>query len=296
MKYILSILASGKFPEVELGKNKYEAIKKASKMIFHGLAMEEKYQIFISNYLEFEKEILDYTVQRMIREPVPYDDYFHVKMGFNRRLINLLTAARLYVDQLHHHLRKCMPDNQNTKEEVTSLFSEEYDNSLEYRFMEALRNYVQHRGLPVHWVQFKGHANGSGKDRMLIFSFQLASQKESLKKDIFKKKVLEEIPEKIDLKMATRVYVEGISRIHCAARRLVEQHLTEARSLFEDVIASYRQVFSEKFVGLFAICLKENKIIERVPLLLEWDDIRIKLSRRNQELINLRNSYVSGQG
>jgi hypothetical protein len=297
MKYILRIHALGKYPEVELDKSRYEAIKKARTMLSDGLAMEEKYEILISNYLEFEKEILEHAAQLMIRHPHDYYDFFQVRMSFNRRLVNLLTAARLYVDQLHRHVRADSPDSQTAKEEVASLFSREYDNSLEYRFMEALRNYVQHQGIPVHWVQFYPHADTSGEKKLLIYSMELASQKELLQEDhTFKKSVLEEIPEKVDLKTATRVYVEGISRVHCAARKLVEQSLAEARSIIEDAIASCRQVFSKEFVGLHAICLDENKIVESVPLLLDWDDVRIKLSKRNSELVNLRNRYVSGQG
>lgn len=296
MKHILRIHALGKYPEVDLDKNNYESIKKARATLSEGLAMEEKYEILISNYLEFEKEILEHAVQSMIRHPYDYDDFFQVRMSFNRRLVNLLTAARLYVDQLHRHVVATIPDNQNTKDIVASLFSREYDNRLEYRFMEALRNYVQHRGIPVHLVQFNNHAEDSGKERWLIYSMELASQKKYLQEDDeFKKSVLEEIPEEVDLKMAARIYVEGISRVHGAARKLVERSLAEARSIIENAIASYREVFSEKFVLLHAICLDENKIVESVPLLLDWDDVRIKLSKRNSELVNLRNRYVSGQ-
>ena len=48
----------------------------------------------------------------------------------------------------------------------------------------------------------------------------------------------------------------------------------------------------KEIVGLHAICLDENKIVESVSLLLDWDDVRIKLSKRNSELANLRNRYV----
>ena len=52
----------------------------------------------------------------------------------------------------------------------------------------------------------------------------------------------------------------------------------------------------KEIVGLHAICLHENRIVESVSLLLDWDDVRIELSKRNSELVNLRNRYVSGQG
>ena len=59
MRYVLSIHALGKYPEVELDKSKYESLKKSRKVLSDALAMEEKYEILISNYLELEEEILN---------------------------------------------------------------------------------------------------------------------------------------------------------------------------------------------------------------------------------------------
>jgi hypothetical protein len=162
--------------------------------------------------------------------------------------------------------------------------------------MEALRNYVQHRGIPVHWIKYNSSSDDSGEERQLIYSMELASLKEYLQEDDdFKKNVLSEIPDKIDLIMATRVYIEGISKVHCAARKLVEQSLKESRSIIDNAQASYQKIYRDKFVGLHAICLKKNKVEDSVPLLLDWDDVRLKLTKRNLELVNLRNRYVTGK-
>jgi hypothetical protein len=66
MKYLLRINALGTFPEISLDKGEFDSIKSARQILSHGLAMEEKYEILISNYLEFEKEILDQAVQSMV--------------------------------------------------------------------------------------------------------------------------------------------------------------------------------------------------------------------------------------
>lgn len=296
MKYILRILALGKYPEIDLDKENFESIKRAKAALSDGLAMEANYEILISNYLDFETEILKQAAQLMIRYPLDYDDFFTSRIGFNRKLINLLTAARLYVDQLSSHVGGIIVGNTNIKDHIKNLFSEEYDKSLEYRFMEALRNHVQHRGLPVHWTQFKGSSDESGEDRKLVYSMELASQKAYLQEDSeFKKNVLEELPDKVDLKASTRIYIEGISKVHVAFRKIVDGPLREARLVIEKAIKSYQKVHPDKFVGLHALCLEHEKIVEDVPLLLDWDDIRLKLAKRNSELVNLRNRHVSGE-
>ena len=86
-----------------------------------------------------------------------------------------------------------------------------------------------------------------------------------------------------------------MSRVHCAARKFVEKRLNESRSIIECARDEYQKVYSEKFVGLSVMCFEENIIIDSKPILLDWDDIRLKLTRRNTELINLTNRYVTGR-
>ena len=293
---MLKIRASGDYPEVKLNKKEYESILKARTTLSHGLAMEEKYEILISNYLEFEQEILMHASRLMLRLPDGYGDFFNLRTSLNRRLVNLLTAARLYSDQLQQHVKGTIPDPQNATKNIKKLFSKEYDSSLEYRFMEALRNYVQHRGIPVHWAQFTTSSEVSGDKRKPVFSMELASQKKHLKDDPnFKKAILKEIPEEVDLKMAARVYIESFSRIQSEVRNLVEQDMADSRLLLKKAIASYRQVYKKRIIVLYAIRFDKTNLVESVPLLLDWDDVRIKLSKRNRQLVNLRNRYVSGQ-
>jgi hypothetical protein len=297
VKYILRIHGLGEFPEVDLDVSEFEAIRRSREILANGLDMEEKYEILISNYLEFEKELLEFAALSMIRNPYDYEDFFQVRTVLNRRLVNILTAARLYVDQLHQHVRVALPGRPNVKEEVKSLFSKEYDQCFEYRFMETLRNYVQHRGIPVYGTQFHGSRKDSEEEPRFMFSMEVSSNKNTLQEDtIFKKKILDETPDKVDLKMATRSYIEGISRIHSSARKLIEQSLGQSRAVIEKARASYQKVHIGSLTGLHAICLNEDGGLDSaIPLLLDWDDIRVRLIRRNSELVNLSKRYVSSE-
>ena len=60
-------------------------------------------------------------------------------------------------------------------------------------------------------------------------------------------------------------------------------------------MGEYKKIYPEEFVGLSAICFEDNTIIDCKSILLNWDDIRLKLTRRNTELVNLRNRYVTGK-
>lgn len=270
-------------------------LQKARNTLSNALAIEEKYEIVISNYLDFEQEILNATTSHMIREHLDYSDFFKVRLGLNIRLVNLLTAVRLYVDQLNQNVTECIADNSNTKDDVKKLFSKEYDENNDYRFMEALRNYVQHRGIPVHWTQQGGRWTSLEDDGLLEYSMELCSQRSYLEEDKkMKKSVLAEMEEKIDLKATTRSYIESISHVHDSVRSMIAESTAYSRKLIKDAHQRYSKVYDDSLVGLSACKWDDHKQISSIPLLLDWDDVRVSLQKRNRKLTNLSKRYATG--
>jgi hypothetical protein len=295
MKYMLRKGALGNVPEIEISESEYFELQKARNTLSNALAIEEKYEIVISNYLHFEQEILNATTRYMIREHLDYSNFFKVRLSLNVKLVNLLTAVRLYVDQLNQNVTECLADNPNTKDDVKRLFSKEYDENQYYRFMEALRNYVQHRGIPVHWTQQGGRWTSLEDDGLMEYAMELGSQRSYLEEDKkMKKSVLAEIDEKVDLKAATRSYIEAISRVHDSARSMIAESTLSSRKLIEDAHRRYSEEYSGSLVGLSACKWDDHKQIASIPLLLDWDDVRVSLQKRNRKLTNLSKRYATG--
>lgn len=295
MKYILRKAVSGKVPEIEISEREYFELQKARNVLSNALAIEEKYEIVISNYIDFEQGILNATTSYMIRDYLDYSDFFKFRLGLNVRLVNLLTAVRLYVDQLNQDITECLADNPDTKDDVKKLFSKEYDESHYYRFMEALRNYVQHRGIPVHWAQQGSRWTSLDDDRLLEYSLEFAAERSYLEEDKkMKKSVLAEIDEKVDLKAATRSYIESISRVHDSARSMIAETTISSRELIENAHRTYSKECSDNLVSLCAWKLDDTNQIASIPLLLDWDDVRVKLQKRNRKLTNLSKRYATG--
>lgn len=295
MKYTLRKNVLGNVPDVEISEQEYIRLRKARNALSNALAIEEKYEIVVSNYLEFEQEILDATTRNMIREHLDYSDFFKVHLGLNIRLVNLLTAVRLYVDQLNQNVAECLPEAPSAMDDVKRLLTNEYDENRNYRFMDALRNYVQHRGIPVHWTQQGGRWTSLNDDGLLEYSIELASQRSYLEEDKkMKKSVLAEIDDQVDLKEATRSYIESISRVHESARSMISDAVSSSRQLIENAHRKYSEVYSENLVGLSAFKWLDQERIESMPLLLDWDDVRVNLQKRNRQLINLSKRYVTG--
>ncbi len=149
MKYQLTLAILGPRQELEIDKECFDFLKQARHILLEAFALEEKYEILISNYLELEQQIVRQAVVAQIRTQSDYSEYFEFRMVFNVTLVNLLTAARLYVDQFPRHVRDCLAD-ENQLALAESWLKQAYDSAFEYRFMEALRNHVQHNGVPLH--------------------------------------------------------------------------------------------------------------------------------------------------
>jgi hypothetical protein len=297
MKYLLRKVMWDKVPEIEITATEYAAFERARSVLTNALTIEQKYEIIITNYLAFEKEILDATALAMIREPLDYSDAFEIQLRLNIGLANLLTAARLYEDSLSQNVRECIPDAPDAEYNVKGLFSKEYNENKEYRFMKALRNYVQHRGMPIHLTEHESRWTSLNDDSFLEYRMELASERRYLGEDpIFKekKRFFAELDEKIDLKAATRSYVESISNVHESVRTVIAETVSRAKELIEDAHRQYAAVYNGTLVGLSACQLTDDGQVSVIPILLDWDNIRMKLQQRNRKLINLRKRYVTG--
>lgn len=296
MKCFIKQMVIARTPELEIDSTEFEALRTARRTLIDAFALEEKWEIVVFNYQELERELLMSAVEHAIRDVRGYEDLFTLNAPLTPRMVNLLTAARLYLDQAPQHLAEEKTDPLRAAYE--SERAKHYDECFEYRFMEALRNYVQHRGIPVHMVTHGGswvnHPDGT---RQLEFSTVMQAKKKNLAEDTsFKRKVLNEMPESVDLLSAARSYVERLSQVHGFIRGRLAEAADAARKRIEDAQAAYLRLPDAAGVGLEAICRGESGgVTERVPLLLDWDNVRLALQNRNPVLTNLSKRHVTSR-
>ncbi len=295
-KYILTVLALGKRPKIEMNKEKFEKLKQAKKTLSKALSFEEQYEIVMHNYLEFEKGLSNMNIEKMVRDPSDYLDFFNYKIIANIKIINFFSSARLYTDNLPKHVAGCL-NGRTTLEEAKRLVKEIGEKNFYYRFVNALRNYTLHESLPVHNII----SGGKWTDANLIEHYSdFYVRKENLKDTRFTKHIFDEMSEKISLVSAIRHYLECVSQIHKEARRSIGQRVSDARDLIESTIDDYKKVdgqYQECTTGLSAVHYDEKgQCIEEISLLLNWDDVRLNLMKKNRrELTNLHKQYITTQ-
>ncbi len=285
----------GQAPEITIDSDRYEALKKARNILTGALAIEEKYDLLFSNYLELETECLNYTTECMVKGSLGYEGVATARQSINRRIVNLLTSTRLYIDHIQQNIKLCIDESDF---DVKKLMSEQYDKNFSYRFMEALRNYVQHCGLAIHRVSTPTRWTSQDDEGELEFGLNVFTEKNILDESKkFKAAILAEMPEKVDVIRASRSYVGSISVVHSLLRAGIQSNVTEARKTIQHAIDEYKTVNDGSAIGLKALMYKKDEfpkdIIDDFPILLEWDDSRIKLESKNSEINNLEKRFVS---
>ena len=110
-----AILGSSAF--LPLSAEEYATLLAAKELITEVLTFEQKFDVLVSNLLEFEKTLNDLATDHMIRS-----DYEYYALNDNRVLIaqrvqNLLGACRLYLDHGAHHAGKMESAVPNLKAE-----------------------------------------------------------------------------------------------------------------------------------------------------------------------------------
>lgn len=138
MQYETSgVLPLGAAP-IRIDKSRYEQVKTAKSSCLFALEIEEKFALLLDNYYEFECELLRLAEASLIW---PHRDHQHSmqeRLTLDRRLVNLLTACRLYLDQTDHGLSSLFGHSSRERDNVTRFKHELYEKHWGYRFMEAL--------------------------------------------------------------------------------------------------------------------------------------------------------------
>ncbi|MHB8272219.1 hypothetical protein, partial [Bradyrhizobium sp.] len=223
IKYVLCRIVEGNTARLEITQQEYVSLQTADKQLSHALDVEDKYDVTIQNYLEFETSIIEEAVHDLIRTKRNAVESKRLRQMLARRLSNVLSSARLYVETLKHHSKQILASDSVSLDRIEKTRREQYDKSLDYRLIEALRNYAQHHALPVHGLIMP--ARQDGRD-LRYHSIEPYVDPDLLREDSnFKAQVLKELPEDgdvVNLKPVLRSYIESLGVIQEVFREETE--------------------------------------------------------------------------
>ncbi|WP_149313367.1 hypothetical protein [Methylobacterium sp. P1-11] len=264
--------------------------------------IESLYDTMMENYFELENELMVLIHREMIFSDGEIASWT-VNGLISRRVINFMSTARLYIDQLPVLLVRVFGDGSDQAIRVVSTMRKNYDARLGYRVLEALRNYSQHRGYPIHMTSFGVSSQRGGSVPRTRHAISPAIEVGKLRADgKFKKSTLAELEtlgEHVPFKPLVRSYVEGLNEVHMLTRSLVRGELEIAQGVFESSRTNFIASLPSEAAGeKFNIYCVELRNVNNAPSYRFIPDESVLLDHlihKNGILKNLSQRYVTSE-
>lgn len=300
MEYGLAKMVISSTAWVPIEPTDYDSIREAKAGLLEGLSLEEKWDLVVENYLELETTLLDASARHMILGGDDYRSFQLERATFNRRIVNLLTAGRTYIDHAPQHVDRVLGSDSPDSQAFRAKFKEQYDARLGYRAIDALRNYVQHRGFPVHswgfnakWLDPPAYTKSRHTAHVNVRPDELRSD------GMYKKSVLAEleaIGDRVDLMPLTRDYLEGLWVVQHFARSILRGQLEDWEATLRHFLNLFETATSEEPRHLAAYeRTEEGRRTGQLQIFLDSVDYRHYLERKNVTLAKLRSRFVSSE-
>ena len=287
---------------LNLRKADFDKYLRARNIILMAINIEEAFDVLIDNYLEFETTLLQSTNQYLIRFVDTHETFQSERRLLNRKLINLLTTSKAYLDQTDHQLSNNFGKSSTQYTSFSKKRKSEYNSRLGYRVMESVRNHVQHYGWPIHSVEYHSQLMGvMDKPKFLfaIIPFMKTKYLEENKK--FKPTILSELKsienqKGIDLRPIIREHIEALTDIHTEVRASMQEHIKESEDLFAVAIRRFQKKYPDVTpYGLELIEEDNGEMITAVFILKELVESLKNLQKKNKHLVNLSKRYVTNE-
>ena len=252
----------------------------------------------LDNYSEFELELLRLAQSSSLRTSGNLQDSMRDRLELDRRLANLLTSCRLYLDQTDHGISGLYGNTSTQLSEIKSYKNQLYDNHEGYQIMEALRNHVQHSGLLVHTISYnmaRSKTPGSKYNAHTVIpkaSVRTLAENKQFKKSVMKK--LQKGDDSLDLRKPAREYISCFLELHDKLREIVSDLVNQSRTLYESAVSEFSVVNGEAVeFPMLSEYGEDGAAIEEVALVTEFLEYYDDLKRKNQINKRLRYSFAS---
>ena len=295
--YELRRTGLGVYASLPLTQLEYDELATARQGLFEILATEEKFDLVLRNFASFERVIHESALTDLVFTPTSWSDFIEHIQVMSLALMNLLAMCRTYIEHVPHHLRAVFPEELEKIEAFQRATSHEYDSTLGYRVLYAVRNYAQHRSLPVHAITLDARWLGDPKECLHAAIPYLSL--DALERGDFKRSLLDELQRlgpHIDIRPLVRQNMSAFGRLHGVVRDLV----VSRAAAWDSQIIKWREAFAathgNELVGLEIVELDVNKDVSRSHSLFdEMIKRRQYLQQKNQLLVNAEKHFISGQ-
>lgn len=301
MKYVLRSCYLENTHEHSISLDRFLLLKHCRQVLTAALEIEDNFDQLISNYITAETRCLELTSMRLVRQHVGYREANEAMSTVALVFANYLSTARAYVDKIGGATSRCFDSSEakSVGSLVKGLLAEQYDAAFDYRFIEALRNHVQHSGTALH-ILSQGSRRisiGATKKETVFETFLLPQCSKARLAELggFKVGVFAECPDMVNLLDCMRGHVLGLSRVH----RRIRSQTAAAVSIASGHIQEGQRELAGKVTGDLdateAVAIEGDVEQESIPLLLHWEEVRCWLVERNTGAPDGLRTFPSGR-
>jgi len=300
MRFALCRLVLDDPREVAISSDQFAEVSDANERMQLVIASEEKFDAIARNFLDFEGDMLDCALETAFVGFGPGMEQMGVRRLLNRKLSNLLSATRSYIDFMRHATKLVLPVEADAAS-VIGLFSAHYDKSLSYRALEVLRNHAQHAGFPIQSVQYTTTAmrEVAGTPLKKTLAPIMDTRELERNKELKKSVVLEltQLGSKVNLKRFVREYVASMANVHDRFRELAAPIFSEDAELIQRLALAFTAStgMTEIPAPLYAASFDGTKCVQRIYLgdgLYKYGEF---LAAGNAHFTHTSISFVSGE-
>jgi hypothetical protein len=244
------------------------AIEEAVRGVSGALSIEEKFNLLLENFAEFESELLQRALDRSLFRSYEWTSLVGELHHLNRRLVNFLATARLYLDQVPHNLSTLFGQDSPIGAQFVAVKHREYEARLGYRVMEALRNYMQHRSLPIHFISHRVARREFPAGKLVEHIVTAEIRPEDYREDgKFKADVLKELEalgERVELPPLVREYVAGLASLHAELRTVLASYTSRWDGIIRSAGENFLSAGANTLTGLALVELSGDRTYRTV--------------------------------
>jgi len=301
MKYVITRKLLGFNRSIEISRDEFVVVHKSKERLLIALGIEEKFDIVVENYKEYEQELLVLALNYMMALGVAdWSSFISDLHSVNRRVANLLATGRLYVDALQHDLRAAYGKDHSAVTKLRERIKEVSDTNSSFRIMPELRNYAQHRGLVIHRLSYP--SDRIDETRASRFRFRARAEIELTRLNEDPRARAHIVPyiawngTHADASPLIRGYVAGMSQVHQCLRSYTANDVVKWETTLTDVIERARNDFGDDLIGLAVAALDDrDHATQWVEIFEDFLERRKKLARKNREMTDLARWFVSNE-
>ncbi len=311
MEYELIPLFRPGDDRISLTVEEYQRLSRAKKALVATIGIEQKFDLLLENYVEYESELLNLGLRLLAFRDTQWHAFQEESLGVTRRLVNLLSAARLYVDQTRHDLSRIFGKDHEICAAVKQASAQRYDANFGFRFMGTLRNAVQHRS--IAGIRLKHHLGARETDAKGGDPIAAAATRHVIARAIpilsvsdlhdmeLKTTVRAEIEslgqKDLELTLYVREYIDGLAAMQYEFRRRAEPLRKEWEAIVRRALTRAREAWPERESDALELVALDasGEIVDWTHLFPAFMDYLVALERKNEGPLRLSRMYVSGQ-